>query len=136
VPVAVRWICADPRRYNVIRSGLGIPAGATVEIDNAGNVATHPLLRVDGPVTNPELANTTLDRTLSFLLTLETGERLTIDTDAGNATVDGESVLSTLTGASAPVGDFVFERGTNEITFDADSGGAAGMVALYRDAWL
>lgn len=136
VPVAVRWICADPRRYNVVRSGLDIPPGATVEIDNAGNVASHPLLRIDGPVVNPELANTTLDRTLSFLLTLADGERLTIDTDAGNATVAGESVLSTLTGTSAPVGDFVLERGTNAISFAADSGGAAGMVALYRDSWL
>jgi hypothetical protein len=136
VPVAVRWICADPRRYNVIRSGLDVPPGATVEIDNAGNVASHPLLRIDGPVVNPELANTTLERTLSFLLTLNEGERLLIDTDAGNATVDGESVLSTLAGSSAPVGDFVLERGINAISFDADSGGAAGMVALYRDAWL
>jgi hypothetical protein len=136
VPVAVRWICADPRRYNVIRSGLNVPPGATVEIDNAGNVASHPLLRIDGPVVNPELANATLERTLSFLLTLNEGERLLIDTDAGNATVAGESVLSTLTGTSAPVGDFVLERGTNAITFDPDSGGAAGMVTLYRDAWL
>jgi hypothetical protein len=136
VPVAVRWICADPRRYNVIRSGITIPAGATVDISNAGNVAAHPLLRIDGPAVNPTITNTTLDRSLSFLLTVAEGERLTIDTDAGNATVDGENVLTTLVGTSAPVGDFTFERGINEITFTTDSGGAAGLVALYRDAWL
>lgn len=136
IPVAVRWICADPRRYNVVRSGRDIPAGGTVAISNAGNVASHPLLRLDGPVVNPVITNSTLERTLSFLLTLEEGERLTIDTDSGNATVDGESVLSTLTATSAPVGDFVFERGSNTISFSVDSGGATGMVALYRDAWL
>ncbi|MGI5274900.1 phage distal tail protein [Nonomuraea sp. CA-218870] len=136
VPVAVRWICSDPRRYNVIRSGVAVPPEATVDITNAGNVATHPLLRVDGPVVNPSLANTTLSRTLDFVLTLAEGERLVIDTDAGNATVDGESVLSTMTGTSAPVGDFVFERGVNSITFAPDSGGDAGLTVLYRDAWL
>ncbi len=136
IPVGVRWICADPRRYNVLRSGETIPAGGSIPITNAGNVATHPLLRIDGPVVNPELVNTTLNRTLSFLLTLDEGERLTIDTDSGNATVSGDSVLSTLSGTSAPVSDFVFERDVNEISFSADDGGEAGLVALYRDAWL
>ncbi|HEY9371596.1 phage distal tail protein [Streptomyces sp.] len=136
VSVAVRWVCADPRRYNVIRSGFDIPAGGTVPLENAGNVASHPLLRVDGPVVNPSISNSTLGRTLSFLITLADGERMEIDTDAGNATVAGVSVLSTLTGASAPVSDFVLERGTNELSYAPDDGGAAGVVALYRDAWL
>jgi hypothetical protein len=136
VPVAVRWICADPRRYNVIRSGVAIPPGGTADVTNAGNVATHPLLRLDGPCVNPSFINATLGRTLDFLLTLEAGERLIIDPDAGNATVDGESVLSTMTGTSAPVSDFVLERGTNSIMFAPDSGGDAGLVILYRDAWL
>lgn len=136
VPVAVRWVCADPRRYNVIRSGINIPVGATQQIDNAGNVASHPLLRIDGPIENPTITNAALSRTLQFAIGLNATQRLTIDTDAGNATVGGESVLSTLTGTSAPVSDFVFERGTNTITFTATSGGTAGMVTLYRDAWL
>jgi hypothetical protein len=135
-PVAVRWIVADPRRYNVQRSGVTIPPGATIEISNAGNVASHPLLRIDGPVVNPSISNTTLGRTLDFLLTLNSGQRLIIDTDAGNATVGGESVLSTLTGSSSPVSDFALERGNNSITFSPDSGGDIGLVALYRDAWL
>ncbi|SET47958.1 phage distal tail protein [Nonomuraea wenchangensis] len=136
VQVSVRWICADPRRYNVVRSGVAIPPGSTADVENAGNVASHPLLRVDGPVVNPVITNPTLERTLSFLLTVPSGQRLTIDTDAGNATVNGESVLSTLTGASAPVADFVLERDTNVLTFAADSGGTTGLTVLYRDAWL
>ncbi|HEY9372080.1 phage distal tail protein [Streptomyces sp.] len=136
IPVAVRWICADPRRYNVIRSGINIPVASTQTIENAGNVETHPLLRLDGPVENPVVANTTLGRTIAFAVTLNSTQRLTIDTDAGNATIDGESALSTLTGTSAPVSDFVFERGTNQISYTASSGGSKGLVTLYRDAWL
>lgn len=136
VPVAVRWVCADPRRYNVDRSGVLVPADATVDIINAGNVASHPLLRIDGPVVNPSIINTTMGRTLDFLITLNEGERLTIDTDAGNATVGGQSVLSTLTGTSSPVSDFVLERDVNAVTYSPDSGGALGLVVLYRDAWL
>ncbi|MEU6725458.1 hypothetical protein ABZ917_17260 [Nonomuraea wenchangensis] len=134
--VSVRWIAADPRRYNVVRSGVSIPPEAGEDIENAGNVASHPLIRVDGPVVNPTITNLTLNRTLNFLLTLNSSQRLTIDTDAGNATVDGESVLSTLTGTSAPVADFVLERGTNTLTFAVDTGGSGGLTVLYRDAWL
>lgn len=136
VPVAVRWICADPRRYNVTQSGVNIPVGTSVDITNAGSVAAHPLLRIDGPITNPVITNTTLDRSLSFQLTLGSEERLTIDPDSGNATVDGDSALSNLSGTSAPVGDFVVERDVNAIAFAADSGGTAGLTVLYRDAWL
>jgi hypothetical protein len=136
VPVAVRWICADPRRYNVIRSGINISVSTTAVVENAGNVATHPILRIDGPVLNPTVTNVTLGRTISFAIELSPTQRLTIDTDAGNAIVDGQSVLSKLTANSDPVSDFVFDRGSNEISYTATSGGGKGLVTLYRDAWL
>ncbi len=107
VPVAVRWVCADPRLYNVDRSGVAISVGQTVSV-----------------------------RTLQFTITLAADDRLEIDADAGNATVGGENVMSTLTGSSAPVPDFVFGRGTNAITYTATSGGENPLTVLYRDAWL
>jgi hypothetical protein len=136
VPVSVRWVCADPRLYNVRRAGVAIPVGQTVQVVNAGNVATHPLIRVPGPVVNPVITNATLNRTLQFTITLAADERLEIDADAGNATVGGENVMSTLTGSSAPVPDFVFGRGINVVSYTATSGGENPLTVLYRDAWL
>lgn len=136
VPVSIRWVCSDPRLYNVVQSGISIPVDSAVDVANAGNVATHPVIRVFGPAVNPEISNGALDRMLAFSITLDAGEILEIDTDNGTATVSGENVMSTLTGASAPVADFVFARGVNPITYTADSGGATPATALWRDAWL
>lgn len=134
--VSILIACADPRRYNPDRSGVLVPVGATVQVGNAGNTATHPEIRIDGPVENPVIVNATLDREIAFALVLDLGERLTIDTIDGNATVAGDSVMSTLTGSSAPVSDLVIAKGTNAISYTADSGGNAGAVFLYRDAWI
>lgn len=134
--VSILIACDDPRRYNVRRSGAVVPVAQTVQVPNAGNIATHPEIRIDGPVTNPSLTNATTARTIAFSLTLAEGERLQIDTSTGNALVAGESVMSTLTGTSAPVGDFVLTRGVNSITYTALSGGTASAVFLYRDAWI
>lgn len=136
VPVAIRWTCPDPRRYNVDRTGATVAVGTQVMLQNAGNVATHPLIRIDGPTTNPALANADTSRTLDFLLTLADGERLEIDTLNGTALVGDDSAMSALTGTSAPVFDFVLAQGDNRITYSADAGGGRDAVFLYRDAWL
>lgn len=134
--VSVLIACADPRRYNPDRSGVLIPVSGSAQVNNAGNIATHPIIRIDGPVTNPTINNQTLDRSISFALALAGGERLTITTADGTAMVGDDSVMSTLTGSSAPVSDLVIGRGANTITYSADAGGAAGAVFLYRDAWI
>jgi hypothetical protein len=136
VPVAVRWTCSDPRLFNVDRSGISIPVSGTVEVSNGGNTATHPTIRIPGPVANPVITNLTLDRTLQFTISLAEGERLEIDADAGSAIVNGDNVMSALTGSSAPVADFVFGRGVNQISYVATSGGSNPVTVLWRDAWL
>ncbi|WP_326642849.1 hypothetical protein OG884_05715 [Streptosporangium sp. NBC_01755] len=134
--VSVLIACADPRRYALARTGVDVPVGVVTALANAGNISTHPVIRLDGPATNPTLANSATGRTLAFSLTLADGERLLIETADGNATVGGVSVMSTLTGASAPVSDFVLARGSNPITYTTGSGGGRGAVFLYRDAWI
>lgn len=136
VPVAIRWTCSDPRRYNPDRSGARVPVGTQVTVSNAGNVVTHPLVRIDGPAVNPTIANATTGRTLSFLVTLVGGQRLEIDADAGTVVINGDNAMSTLTGSSAPPADFVLARGSNTLTYSVGDGGSAGAVLLYRDAWI
>ncbi|MFI6595007.1 phage distal tail protein [Nonomuraea sp. NPDC050536] len=134
--VTVLIACADPRRYNVQRTGVVLPVGVQVALGNAGNASTHPTIRVDGPATNPTVANAATGRSLSFALTLTTGQQLVIDAFNGNATVDGDSVMSTLTGTSSPVFDFTLQPGSNPVTYTATSGGGNNATILYRDAWI
>ncbi|WP_101788640.1 phage distal tail protein [Nonomuraea indica] len=133
-PLVLQWVCSDPRRYNINSTGVTIPVGDEAEISNAGNTATHPILRVHGPATTPVVVNETMSRQVGFAVTLLAGEQLVIDCDRGTATVDGEDVMSTLTGASVHPSDFVLGRGTNLVSHSTTAGGAEVDV-LYRDAW-
>jgi len=128
--------CGDARRYGIDRTGVAIPVGGTAQVLNAGNTATHPIIRVTGPVVNPTITNAATGRILGFALTVADGAQLVIDTDKGNATINGDSVMSTLTGASAPVPGWVIKAGTNPITYTASSGGENPLTLLYRDAWI
>ncbi|GAA0853516.1 hypothetical protein ACFQVD_26420 [Streptosporangium amethystogenes subsp. fukuiense] len=133
--VSILVACDDPRRYNPDRTGVSIPAGDTVQAINAGNTATHPVVRMPGPITDPVLVNAATGRTIAFAATVADGKQLVINTDKGTATVDGDSVMSTLTGSSAPVADWVLAPGANPITYTAASGNAS-LTLLYRDAWI
>ncbi|MBG0828566.1 hypothetical protein HS041_12380 [Planomonospora sp. ID67723] len=128
--------CSDPRLYGLTRHGTTVPLDTPTDLSNAGNAATHPIVRIEGPVTNPALTCDTAagTRTLAFELSLTSSQRLDIDTDAGTADIDGVSSISSLTGSSVPVSEFVLAAGTNTITYSADSGGAEGADFLWRDA--
>lgn len=135
--VSLLIVCSDPRRYSLSRTGVNLPLGDDISMTNAGNVATHPILRIPGPVVDPTITNQTLDRVLQFSLTIADGEQLVIDTDAGTAVIGSDSEMSTLTGVSVPVTEFVLARGDNELLYSSGSGGDTNpAVVLYRDAWL
>lgn len=133
--VSVRWVCSDPRRYNPDRSGISLPVGVQTAVGNAGNKSSHPLIRIDGPFTDPTLVNADTGRTLAFDLDVLAGQQLVIDTINGNALLDDEPVTSAITGTSAPIFDFTLKPGVNQITFTTAAAGDQA-VLLYRDAWL
>lgn len=134
--LVLQWVCSDPRRYGIRRSGITIPAGASREAINAGNAATHPIIRIAGPASNPAITNLTLDRLVTFALNIDEGSELEINCDQGTASIDGSNVMGTLSGTSVHPSDFVLGRGINELSFTTTSGGADGADLLYRDAWL
>ncbi|MGW4406507.1 phage distal tail protein [Nonomuraea sp. NPDC004702] len=134
--VSLLIACADPRRYSLERYGVTVPLNTTTGLGNAGNAASHPLIRIEGPVTNPTLANQTSDRTLQLAITLTAGQTLEIDTDGGTITLAGVSKMSALTGSSVPVQDFVLSPGNNVILYTATSGGGEGADYFWRDATL
>lgn len=134
--VSIMIVCSDPRRYSLIRTGVDLPLDEDVVVTNAGNVATHPILRIPGPVVDPTITNQTLDRVLQFSITIDDGEQMVIDTDVGTVTIGDDSQMQTLTGISVPVTEFVLGRGANNLLYSANSGGDAPVVCLYRDSWL
>ncbi|MER6575838.1 hypothetical protein [Nonomuraea sp. NPDC001023] len=135
--VAVLIVCSDPRRYSLSRTGVDLPLGNVIQVTNAGNVASHPILRIPGPVVDPTITNQTLGRVIQFSVTLADGELLVIDTNAGTAIVGSDSQMSDLTGVSVPPTEFVLARGANRLLYSSTSGGDTHpAVCLYRDAWM
>ncbi len=134
--VSLLIVCSDPRRYSITQTGVDLPLNAEIELANAGNVATHPILRIPGPVEGPTITNQTLDRLLQFDVEVAEGERLVIDTNAGTAVIGEDSQIQTLTGSSVPLTEFVLGRGTSVLSYTALEGGSSPVVCLYRDSWL
>lgn len=134
--VTVRWTCSDPRRYSLGLQGATVPLNAPTDLANIGNVNTHPLITLPGPLTDPVLLNSTLGRTIEFDLTVPDGQALEIDTDRASVTLDGDSQMSHLTGNSVPVGDWVLAAADNTITYTTGSGGLAGANVLWRHAYM
>lgn len=134
-PVASLLIaCGDPRRYSVLRHGVNIPKDTPTQLGNTGNTATHPLVRIPGPAVNPVVTNSTLARTLAFDITLSDSERLDIDTDAGSVSVGSVNKMSTLTGTSVPVQEWVLGAAASSILYTTTSGGDDGVDVLWRDS--
>ncbi|MEV6159427.1 hypothetical protein AB0L53_54755 [Nonomuraea sp. NPDC052129] len=135
--IGVLIACGDPNIYSLERRGATIPVGTPTALSNAGNTETSPIIRMEGPVTNPVLVNQTLDRTLRFSITVPSGQILEIDVKNGTVTLAGVNKMSTLTGAGiVPVQDMVLDAGPNTIAYTATSGGDNGADFLWRDAWL
>ena len=134
--VSLRWICSDPRRYDLAQLSVVVTAGGSQAIANDGDTDTSPRFRILGPATNPALVNETLDRVLGFDLTLTTGQLLEINTQLGTVEVDGVSSMNALSSESVPVEDFVIAPGENVVHYETDSGGTAGAETIWRFAYL
>jgi phage-related protein len=134
--VGVLIACGDPRLYGLDPRGATVPTGTPTSLLNSGNTATHPLIRLEGPLTDPVLTNETLTRTLQFAISLDSGEVLEIDTDNGTVGIGDDNRMSTLTGTSVPVQDWVLAAGSNRIVYTCGTGGTNGADLTWRDATL
>ncbi|MET9339284.1 hypothetical protein [Nonomuraea sp. NPDC003804] len=130
-------MCPDSRRYGLEQHSAVVPANASsaTTLVNDGQLDTNPVLRFQGPATNPMLINETLDRILAFDITLGSGDLLVVDTQLGTVRIgstDHESDLSDT--ISVPVKEFFLDVGESDISYETDSGGTAGVEILWRDA--
>ena len=148
----------DPRRYEMTwqsrttalpstSGGLVLPATVPLTISattvsgqinatNAGTIATRPIFTIAGPVQQPQVSVLTEDgtvRTLIYADTLNTGDVLTINTDAHTVLLGTASRRRYLSGQwpEIPAGQSV------TIAFTAAAyDPSASLTAQWRSAWL
>ncbi|MEU4226238.1 hypothetical protein AB0F17_18220 [Nonomuraea sp. NPDC026600] len=135
--------CSDPRLYSRDLGSAQITDGGTVEVTNAGNRKTRPLIRIPGPAHTPRLQvfRTLADgsedlRVIQFNTTIADGDTLTVDIAHGTAELaGGTSVTRYLTGSVA-LPSWVLGRGVSSIAYATADGTAPDVVVLWRHAWL
>ncbi|KIZ16827.1 phage distal tail protein [Streptomyces natalensis] len=158
---SVMVTAADPRRYSTnLQSGTaGLPTtsgglafpvtfpitfsattvSGVINAVNTGSFETRPVLTVAGPVTAPSVAALYPDGTvkqLIYSLDLQSGDVLTIDTDAHSVMLNGtvsRRRFMTVSGGwpTIPAGSSVnyqFQSGTYNAT--------AMLTATWRSAWM
>lgn len=157
----IRWgvelFAADPRVYGAaLRSGSYDPAAATsgggidlpmtfpltfptdstaeLQLDNAGNFPTPPLLTIDGPVINPVIDNDTSGESISVVYSLGADDSVQVDVANRSVSLNGSKRLDLLNAENTVWWNM--EPGTNRIRLRG-SGMATGVTLLtvqYRDA--
>jgi hypothetical protein len=113
-----------------------IGGGATLV--NAGTALTGLRLRLDGPLSEPSVTLQRSDglvQTLRFLLEIETGQWLDVDTAARTVLLNGLPQASQRGQTVVQNGWPLLPPGTSEIRFAA-SDGSGTLTVEYRDAWF
>lgn len=154
--VALQFYAPDPRLYDAAETvlttgpgastsgGLAPPltppltpsgsgSGGQVQAVNAGNTATRPLLRVDGPAPGFDLLQLTTGRALRYRQALAAGDFVVIDTDARTVLLNGTaSRRSALSGAW-----WDLPPGVSDVRY-LPTGPAVGsaFTMRFRSAWL
>ena len=157
---ALEFEATDPRRYTpaVQHAGVGLPepclpwhadhghgprgipaSTGDLVVHNIGSAPTHPVVELYGPVDTPRLINHTTGTVLEYEVLLDPGERLTVDTFAGTATLPtGESLLNAASVGSWPEPTFMLAADRNEISFraaeDAPADPRAAALLRWRSA--
>ncbi|MFD8556615.1 hypothetical protein ACFV1N_04890 [Streptosporangium canum] len=143
VKAVAQFTLARPELYSRELLSATITDGGFVEVFNAGNTRTPPLIRIPGPANGPELVverilpdSSTDLRVLEFDLEVAPTETLIIDPANGTAAIGDVSKLRSRTGASIGIPDFVLGPGTSEISYSTAESGAPPATVLWRHARL
>ncbi len=157
--VTIQFECSDPRLYSLGENsvfistpplsseGLDYPLvypldyGAEVVANslivvNAGNAPSPMTLNFIGPVTNPELINSTTGERLGFDIVLTADDILTVNTRLGTVVLNGTADrLYTRTLTSSPILGFDLMPGDNDLQLIAEDWEVgSGVEIVYRDA--
>ena len=157
---SLQFIATDPRRYTPAvqaaastvpqpESGLVWPLtwplawgapGSTgnVQVTNAGNTATHPVITFTGPCVNPQLSNVTTGQLIGYNLALAASDVLTVDTGTGQVLLNGNANrrYTAMPGAALEEA-FTLPAGVSSLAFRPTSGSLPASVKVaWRSAYL
>lgn len=111
----------------------------TIVVENTGDVPTWPTIRVYGPGDNPSFENTTIGKTMSLTKTMDAGDYLDIDMEAGTINFYDDSAGATtpaLTSMDATAEFWALAVGTNTIEVDIANVGNGSAVFTYYLRYL
>lgn len=122
LPAAVPWTL----------STAGVSTSSATAV-NAGTVATRPVVVLNGPLVDPQIANVTAGKSLALTITLASDDVLTLDFDRRTVLLNGSASRSSVLTSSAAWWELA--PGGNDLAFTA-GGGAGSATVTYRSAWL
>lgn len=107
----------------------------TVNVVNAGNFETRPVISIAGPVDNPTIANNTTGLSLTFLISLVSTDVLTVDFLNKTVILNGTaSRRNTMTSASSW---WTLPPGTSVFAYHANTVQVGSLATIYwQSAWL
>lgn len=111
-----------------------VVAGGNVTLTNAGTFDSSPVVRIDGPVTNPSLQNVTTGKTLTLTLDVPAGQYVDLDFDRRTVLLNGTASRYSALVSTSTWWDLI--PGANEVQFRAVSFGAGTATFTYRSAWV
>ncbi len=108
--------------------------GGTATATNNGTAESFPTVTISGPMTNPVISNSTLNRYIQLSLTINTGEQVTIDMKNKTIVKDGQSVIQNKVAGSQ---FWWLNPGANTLRVQSSSGSDTGTVQVsFRHAYL
>lgn len=151
---SLRFFCPDPRKYSAAlhttstglgtaTGGLVFPAtfpatfgsgsgGGQVQVTNAGNTDTPPLVTIPGPVDNPIIEHVELGRSLQLSISLASGDTLVLDADVKSVVLNGTA--SRESALTLPQW-FLLPPGVSTVRYRNSGGFTASQMQLaWRDA--
>ena len=157
---SIQFIATDPRRYTLTlqtlstsvpqpETGIVWPltwplswgtAGSSgnLQVANAGNAATHPVVTFTGPCTNPQLVNVATGQMLGYTLNLAASDVLTVDTGSGQVLLNGAADRRYTAMPNATLEEaFVLPPGSTTLAFRPQTGAPpASAKVAWRSAYM
>lgn len=113
---------------------LSASSGGTATATNNGTAESFPTVTITGPMTNPIIINSTLNRYIQLNLAINTGEQVVIDMKNKTILKDGQSVIQNKVAGSQ---FWWLNPGANLLQVQSSSGSDVGSVQVnYRAAYL
>ncbi|MGN6200025.1 phage distal tail protein [Humibacter sp.] len=137
LPSSTGGLVIPPGGLVIPAGGLTIPAQVSngqIEMFNPGNETGPVVLRVDGPISGPQISHVGSGLTLTFAasLVLGAGEWLDIDMEKHTVLANGQASRSRYITSRQWFG---FETGDNTFSFAAASGTTGQLTVTATPAW-